>query len=146
MNQYDAVVSKAIPALARDPGQVESDPSWSQEQAEAAFFRRLTMEEELDTVAKASRRGRPERPEQSFPSQLLKQTWRNVSTLCAAGVLLCIALGVSAYRVGIRRGTESASVAPLRVLGIPTAASSLATFQKILIQMKGGFRRPDESV
>src|SRR5258708_29857002 len=50
MNQYDVVVSKTIPALARDPGQVESDPSWSQEQAEAAFFRRLTLEEELDTV------------------------------------------------------------------------------------------------
>ena len=35
-------------------------------------------------------------------------------TLSAAGVLLCIALGVSAYRAGIRRGTESASVAAVR--------------------------------
>jgi hypothetical protein len=40
-------------------------------------------------------------------------TWRNVWTLYAAGILLCIALGVSAYRMGIHRGTESASVAPL---------------------------------
>ena len=33
MKQYEAVVSKTIPALAPDPGSVEFDPSWSQEQA-----------------------------------------------------------------------------------------------------------------
>jgi integrase len=32
--------------------------------------------------------------------------------LCAAGVLLCIALGVSAYQVGIRRGVKTAAVMP----------------------------------
>jgi predicted RNase H-like nuclease (RuvC/YqgF family) len=37
-----------------------------------------------------------------------------VWTLCAAGLLLCIALGISAYRVGMRRGNESASAAPAR--------------------------------
>ena len=41
MEQYDAVVSETIPALAPGPENVESDPSWSQEQAEAAFFQRL---------------------------------------------------------------------------------------------------------
>ena len=38
MKQYEAVVSKTIPALAPDPESVESDPSWSQEQAEAALL------------------------------------------------------------------------------------------------------------
>ena len=49
MKQYEAVVSKTIPALAPDPENVESDPSWSQEQAEAALFQRLALEEELGT-------------------------------------------------------------------------------------------------
>ena len=49
MKQYEAVVSKTIPALAPDPESVESDPSWSQEQAEAALFQRLALEEELGT-------------------------------------------------------------------------------------------------
>ena len=98
MNQYDAVVSKAIPALARDPGQVESDPSWSQEQAEGAFFRRLTLEEELDTVRREADGDVP-KDLSRVPLSATQATWRNVWTLCAAGVLLCIALGVSAYRV-----------------------------------------------
>ena len=49
MKQYDAVVSKAIPALAPKPESIESGPSWSQERAEAAFFQRLTAEEEVGT-------------------------------------------------------------------------------------------------
>jgi predicted nucleic acid-binding Zn-ribbon protein len=113
MKQYEVVARKIIPALAPDPENLESDPSWSQEQAEAAFFQRLTLEESLvtdrggtdgDSISKNLRR---------IPISATQATWRNVWTLCAAGVLLCIALGVSAYRVGIRRGTESASVAPV---------------------------------
>jgi hypothetical protein len=112
MKQYDAVVSNTIPALAPDPERVESDPSWSQEQAEAALFQRLGLEEELgmdregadgDSVSKAIGR---------VPLSASQATWRNVWTLCAAGVLLCIALGVSAYRVGIHRGVKTAAVTP----------------------------------
>ena len=110
--QYDAVVSHAIPALAPDPETVESDPSWSQDQAEAALFQRLTLEEQLGT----DRGGEDEKLDPAsniagrVPISASQATWRNVWTLSAACVLLCIALGVSAYRVGIRRGTESASV------------------------------------
>ena len=57
MKQYEAVVSKIIPALAPDPESVESDPSWSQEQAEAALFQRLTLEEELGADRGRSRSG-----------------------------------------------------------------------------------------
>jgi len=46
MKQYEAVVAKTIPALAPDLEKSESDPTWSQEQAEAVFFQRLTLEEE----------------------------------------------------------------------------------------------------
>jgi hypothetical protein len=39
-------------------------------------------------------------------------TWRNVWSLYAAGVLLAIALGVSLYQIGIRRGVDTAKVVP----------------------------------
>ena len=57
MKQYEAVVSKTIPALAPDPESLESDPSWSQEQAEAALFQRLTREEELGADRGGGRSG-----------------------------------------------------------------------------------------
>ena len=110
--QYDAVVTKAIPALAPDSVTVESDPSWSQDQAEVALFQRLKLEEQLGT----DRGGADEESDPAsniagrVPLSASQATWRNVWTLSAACVLLCIALGVSAYRVGIRRGTESASI------------------------------------
>src|SRR5258706_8477494 len=57
MKQYEVVVSTTIPALAPDPENLESDPSWSQEQAETALFRRLTLEEELGEQLGRERRG-----------------------------------------------------------------------------------------
>src|ERR1700730_154208 len=45
MREYEAVVSETISALVSHPENVESDPQWSQEQAEATFFQRLTLEE-----------------------------------------------------------------------------------------------------
>ena len=110
--QFEAVVDKTIPALAPDPENLGSDPSWSQEQAEAAFFQRLTLDEELgmdrgdvngDTAS--TNLGRA-------PLSASQATWRNVWTLDAAGVLLFIALGVSAYQVGNRRRIGPAAVAP----------------------------------
>ena len=112
MKQYEAVVSKTIPALAPDPENVESDPSWSQEQAEAALFQRLALEEELGTDRGGADGDSASKSIGRVPLSASQATWRNVWTLCAAGVLLCIALGVSAYRVGIRRGVKTAAVTP----------------------------------
>ena len=112
MKQYEAVVSKAIPALAPEPESLESDPSWSPEQAEAAFFQRLTLEEEVATDRGRAGEGLPRRPIGKVPLSASQATWRNVSTLYAAGILLIIALGVSAYQVGIHRGVKTAAVTP----------------------------------
>jgi hypothetical protein len=112
MKQYEAVVSKTISALAPDPESVESDPSWSQEQAEAALFQRLALEEELGTDRGGADGDSASKAIGRVPLSASQATWRNVWTLCAAGVLLCIALGVSAYRVGIRRGVKTATVTP----------------------------------
>jgi putative zinc finger protein len=111
MKQYEAVVSKTIPALAPDPENVESDPSWSQEQAEATLFQRLALEQELGTDRGGAEGDSASKAIGRVPLSASQATWRNVWTLCAAGVLLCIALGVSAYRVGIRRGVKTAAVA-----------------------------------
>ncbi len=110
VKQYDAVVSNVIPVLASDPESVESDPSWSQEQAEAALFQRLALEGELGADPGGADRDSASGPIGRVPLSASQSTWRNVWVLCAAGVLLCVALGVSAYQVGIRRGVRSAAV------------------------------------
>ncbi|MBS1852799.1 MAG: zf-HC2 domain-containing protein [Acidobacteria bacterium] len=112
MAQYDIVVAKTIPGLASDPENLDSDPSWSQDQAEVALFQRLTLDEQLgtDQAGDDERSGSAAKTPGRVPLTASQATWRNVWTLCAAGVLLCIALGVSAYRVGLRRGAASASV------------------------------------
>jgi DNA repair exonuclease SbcCD ATPase subunit len=111
MQQYEAVVSEAIPALAPDPENLEPDLSWSQEQAEAELFQRLALEEELKD------RGRTEgnRASQSTRAVLLpvnQATWRNVWTLYAAAMVLFIALGVCVYQLGVRRSRTVAMTAP----------------------------------
>src|SRR4029077_12590849 len=47
LQQYEAVVGQAIPAIAanEEPQAAESAPSWSQEEAEKAFFKRLAQRE-----------------------------------------------------------------------------------------------------
>lgn len=112
MKQYDAVVSTTIPALAREPESVDSDPSWSQEQAEAALFQRLKREEKM-----ATDRGGADGDSASgnlgrVPLTASQAAWRNVWTLYAAGILLFIALGVSAYQVGIHRSAKTIAIAP----------------------------------
>jgi len=108
--QYDAVVSKAIPAMAPNPQCVDCDPSWSQDQAEADFFERLTREDELGVKRASVARDSPSKPSVGrVPLSDSQVTWRNVWALCAASVLLAIALGVSAYQVGTRRGVRRAA-------------------------------------
>jgi len=112
MKQYDAVLSKAIPALALESESLQSDPSWSQEQAEAALFQRLTLEEELGTDRGGAEGDPASKPIGKVPLSASQATWRNVWTLYAAGILLFIALGISAFQVGIHRGVKTAAVTP----------------------------------
>jgi hypothetical protein len=112
MKQFDALVGRTIPALAPDPENLESDASWSQEQAEADLFRRLTLEEELGADPTVANGAPASKTVGRVPLSASQATWRNVWVLCAAGVLLCVALGVSAYQVGIHRGAKTVAVAP----------------------------------
>ena len=110
MKQYEAVVAKTFLALAPEPESSESDLPWSQEQAEAVFFERLTLEEKSGTD-----RGGTERNTSTnlVPFSVTQATWRNLWMLYAAGILLFIALGFSAYQVGVYRSAKTTAVTPL---------------------------------
>jgi len=112
MKQYEAVVSKAIPSLAPEAESVESDPSWSQEEAEAALFQRLTLEEQLGPDRGGSEGEPASKNIGGPPLSVTQATWRNVWTLYVAGLLLCVALGILAYQVGVRRGVRTVAVVP----------------------------------
>jgi hypothetical protein len=118
MQEFETVVGQAIPSPAPelDTEVVEPVPSWSPEQeerAEQALFERLTSEDESGTDGRGGggrKRGHNPKSPGKPPLSASQATWRNVWTLYAAGILLFIALGVSAYQVGIRRGSRTAVV------------------------------------
>ena len=111
LHEYEAIVDEAIPAIgANESEPIDPGPGWSQAKAEKAFFKRLKEEEEgagsvpSNGIGASFRRNLPVAPE---------STWRHVWMLYAAGILLFITLSLSAYWVGIRRGTNLAkSVSP----------------------------------
>jgi hypothetical protein len=111
LRQYQSVVEQAIPGIAATEGPEEPgpDPSWSQKRAEKALLDRLAQEEKRPTK-------RAESPNNSFdhrPSVAPGgSSWRHVWTLYAAGILLFVALSFFAYRIGIRRGANTAKVGP----------------------------------
>ena len=113
LQQYEAVVGQAILAIAanEEPESAEPGPSWSQEQAEKAFFHRLAQEEKHEPKKFSSVSDLPPVPHRlpPFSSSL---AWPQVWMLYAAGILLFLTLGFYAYRVGFHRTTDGAQVAP----------------------------------
>src|SRR6202034_3099111 len=98
---------RIIPALAPDPiGESPAASGWSVEQAEAALFARLREDEN------SSKQPLPRRPEsaglQKTPSTTHEIVWRHVWGQLVAALLLVAALGLIAYRTGIRRGLNLA--------------------------------------
>ena len=113
MKQYEAVAGEAVLALKQSQN-TESPSAWSEEQAEAALFERLKMEDESCGTGPESVEGPDLKPFDSLPFSATQAIWRNVGILCAAGLLLFIALGISAYQVGTRHGGSLASVSTSR--------------------------------
>jgi putative zinc finger protein len=107
MAQYETVLGRIIPALAPDP--IEERPAasdWSVEQAEAALFARLREDENSSTQPLARR---PESAGlQKTPATTHEIVWRHVWGQLVAALLLVAALGLIAYRTGIRRGLNLA--------------------------------------
>jgi Anti-sigma-K factor rskA len=111
LKQLQETVRKAVPAIAAELPQINPQPdnSWSQDKAEAALFERLSKEDRraasgqtpiniIDSSERSNRRA-------YFPSRF---DWGQMWMSYAAVILLFLALVISAYRVGIRRGAEVA--------------------------------------
>jgi hypothetical protein len=112
IKQYDSLVSDVIPAVAanelsEDP---EPGPAWSQQRAEETLFNRIAQEEHPEKSVRAERQDRLWSGAQPVLPFAGGATWRHVWTLYAAGILLAVALGISLYQVGMRRGVDTAKV------------------------------------
>jgi len=110
LRQYESIVQNVIPAIAATEAPEDlpaTDDNWSQEKAEKALFERLANEETDGTNRTDRHNG-----SSSFPHRILPfssdSAWRNVWTLYAAGILLFVAVGFFAYRVGLHRATDAA--------------------------------------
>ena len=93
--EYELAAREAVAAVAE-----EEEPgadSWSVEEAEKAFFKRLDAEERSEPV-----RG------QRFTYRASQMRSGELWMPFAAAVLLALALGIAAYRTGVKRGTEVA--------------------------------------
>lgn len=101
LQQFQEAVQVAVPGIATVlPISADGETDgWSTEIAEARFFERLAKERSKTAAAK------PE-PSEYFPPE---SHWRQVWMSYAAAILLFLALAISAYRVGIRKGGEAAS-------------------------------------
>ena len=114
-SEYEAAAAKAAAALAEEYVHESSegdDSSWSPEKAEAAFFRRLRKEEGDAEFDRAGNK-LTDRPKagQRFTFRPSQIRWREMWMSLAAVVLLALTLAVTAYRTGVKRGTDIARTA-----------------------------------
>jgi hypothetical protein len=115
LKQFQETVKTAVPAIAarlpRDDPQ--PDKIWSQEKAEEALFERLSKEDRQAGSRRSQKDAidgsEPSRHRAYFPSQF---DWNQMWMSYAATILLFLALAISAYRVGIRKGVEVATNVP----------------------------------
>ena len=117
--EYEMTVQRAVPALAGElslPPE-ESDVSWSVERAEAAFFKRLEREPESQpSTAIVERESGREPAGSRFTYRPSRIHWAQLWMPFAACALLAVALGIVAYRSGVKRGADTAQqnfVSPL---------------------------------
>ena len=109
LRQYESIVSHVISAIAASEAPenvLTTTGDWSQEKAEKALLDRLAREEKDRSDRTDRRNGSSYFPHRILPFSS-ESTWRNVWMLYAAGILLFVAIGFFAYRVGVRRATET---------------------------------------
>jgi len=115
LRQYEAVVGQAIPAIAANEEleAAESGSSWSQEEAEKAFFKRLAQGEKREPKNFRSAGGLPAVPHHPppFSSGI---AWPQVWMLYAAGIMLFLTVGFYGYRVSVHHSTDVAQQPPPR--------------------------------
>jgi len=107
-SEYEIATVKGVAALANDqqPQDEATDHSWSVDKAEEAFFSRLDKEQRSNTARYDSPGKVPAGKRFAYrPSQI---RWREIWMPFAAAILLAVALGITAYRTGVKRGTDVA--------------------------------------
>ena len=115
LKQYETVVDRAIPAIAASErpehsDEAETDSGWSAEQSEKAFFKRLE-EEQRTNSNRRNGTGETFPDPHRLPPFSSESTWRHVWMLYGVGILLFVTLSYYAYRVGVHRGVETATLA-----------------------------------
>jgi hypothetical protein len=121
MKDYETAAGEAVRALASDfpTEEMNTDPAWSVEKAEAAFFERLNKESPAPQSDESNKHPNSELPagrRLSYrPSRI---RWREIGMPFAACVLLALALGIAGYRIGMRRGVE----VTLAIPSMPTSS------------------------
>ena len=116
MSEYEAATQVTVSALVQDlaPTEGTASDSWSVEEAEKAFFKRLDMQEKQTRPATAEESSAEELvPGRRFAYRPSQIHWREVCMTFAAAVLLAVALGITAYNTGIKRGTDAARTIPV---------------------------------
>jgi hypothetical protein len=99
LREYQFVVDEAIPAIgAKQDIASESDPSWSDEDAERALFQRLAEEERAEPIKPYSRK-HPSFALHQLPPFADEPSWPYVWLLYAAGIVLFLSVGFYAYRI-----------------------------------------------
>ena len=110
LRQYEAVVAQAIPPIAANEASESAvpGPSWSQKEAEKAFFKRLAQKKRggPNKFSNANDPSTVPYHHSPFSSPL---AWPQVWMLCAAGILLFLTLGFYAYRLSVQRATDAAA-------------------------------------
>lgn len=115
LKQLQETVKTAVPAIAAGLPQDEPQPdkSWSQDKEEAALFERLSKEDSQagsrHTPKNILDGSEPSHHRAYFPSRF---GWGQLWMTYAAAVFLFLALAISAYRVGVRKGVEVATNVP----------------------------------
>jgi anti-sigma-K factor RskA len=108
MKEYEVASRVGVVAFASDiaPQEKEVDGAWSVEDAERVLLKRLDAEEESSRASEE--RAGSSKGGQRFGYRPSKVQWREVWMSLAAVVLLALALAITAYRSGVKRGADIA--------------------------------------
>src|SRR4029077_17393385 len=122
MKEFQAAAAIGSPLFAAEASEERAPKTWSVEAAEAALRERLACETKQIRTESAHP---PDVSAREFPERngkpRLSEHWNTVWLPFAAAILLAATLGIYAFRVGMRRGTENAPVPQTAIEQQPTA-------------------------
>jgi hypothetical protein len=111
LTEYETAAQSGVAALAGDLASetvnASDDHGWSVASAENAFFKRLDKESASKSQPASQQESKKGQRYSYRPSEM---RWREVWMPFAAAILLALALGITAYRRGVKHGTDVARV------------------------------------